>query len=208
MSPRPHLRNFLPNPDEVTWMMIRHRGSRYGDVAGSPYQPKALARWIYETAASHRRKCDRTVGGRDDRLRREGDVVAVRHALCCCPYRRRMATASDRSPIQRAARGRTEAPYSSPLNGEHRHGVFSCAGCALHLYSSDAKFDSGTGWPSFWKVMDNAVLERSDTSLGMMRNEVLCSQCGGHLGHVFDDGPRPTGLRYCMNGVAMTFAAI
>ena len=102
----------------------------------------------------------------------------------------------------------TEPPYSSPLNDEHRRGVFSCAGCALHLYSSDTKFDSGTGWPSFWKALDNAVLERPDTSLGMTRTEVLCSRCGGHLGHVFDDGPQPTGLRYCMNGVAMTFEAL
>ena len=102
----------------------------------------------------------------------------------------------------------TETPYSSPLNDEHRRGVFSCAGCALHLYSSDTKFDSGTGWPSFWKALDNAVLERPDTSLGMMRTEVLCSRCGGHLGHVFNDGPQPTGLRYCMNGVGMTFGAV
>ena len=102
----------------------------------------------------------------------------------------------------------TETPYTSPLNDEHRRGVFSCAGCALHLYSSDTKFDSGTGWPSFWKALDNAVLKRPDTSLGMMRTEVLCSQCGGHLGHVFNDGPQPTGLRYCMNGVAMTFEAL
>jgi peptide-methionine (R)-S-oxide reductase len=102
----------------------------------------------------------------------------------------------------------TEAPYSSPLNDEHRRGVFSCAGCGRHLYSSDAKFDSGTGWPSFWEPLGNAVLERPDTSLGMTRTEVLCSQCGGHLGHVFNDGPQPTGLRYCMNGVAMTFAPL
>ena len=103
----------------------------------------------------------------------------------------------------------TEAPYSSPLNDEHRHGVFSCAGCAQHLYSSDTKFDSGTGWPSFWRPLDNAVLERPDHSLlGMTRTEVLCGRCGGHLGHVFDDGPQPTGLRYCMNGVAMTFTAV
>ena len=99
----------------------------------------------------------------------------------------------------------TEAPYSSPLNDEHRRGVFSCAGCALDLFSSDTKFDSGTGWPSFWRPLDQAVLERPDNSLGMSRTEVLCRRCGGHLGHVFDDGPQPTGLRYCMNGVAMTF---
>jgi peptide-methionine (R)-S-oxide reductase len=99
----------------------------------------------------------------------------------------------------------TEAPYSSPLNDEHRHGTFSCAGCALELFSSDTKFDSGTGWPSFWRPLDGAVLERPDDSLGMARTEVLCRRCGGHLGHVFDDGPQPTGLRYCMNGVALTF---
>jgi peptide-methionine (R)-S-oxide reductase len=101
----------------------------------------------------------------------------------------------------------TETPYSSPLNDEHRTGVFSCAGCALDLFSSTTKFDSGTGWPSFWKPLDNAVTERTDDTLGMSRTEVLCRRCGGHLGHVFDDGPKPTGLRYCMNGVAMNFRA-
>ena len=99
----------------------------------------------------------------------------------------------------------TERPYSSPLNDEHRRGVFGCVGCALDLFSSDTKFDSGTGWPSFWKPLDNAVIERPDDSLLMTRTEVLCRRCGGHLGHVFDDGPQPTGLRYCMNGDAMTF---
>jgi peptide-methionine (R)-S-oxide reductase len=99
----------------------------------------------------------------------------------------------------------TETPYSSPLNDEHRSGTFGCAGCGQDLFSSTTKFDSGTGWPSFWKALDNAVLERQDNSEGMTRTEVLCSRCGGHLGHVFDDGPQPTGLRYCMNGVAMGF---
>jgi peptide-methionine (R)-S-oxide reductase len=99
----------------------------------------------------------------------------------------------------------TETPFSSPLTEEHRQGVFSCAGCALDLFSSETKFDSGTGWPSFWQPLDHAVIQRSDTTLGMVRTEVLCARCGGHLGHVFDDGPQPTGLRYCMNGVAMTF---
>ena len=99
----------------------------------------------------------------------------------------------------------TEAPYSSPLNDEHRSGTFVCAGCGQPLFSSATKFDSGTGWPSFWKALDNAVIERPDNSEGMSRTEVLCSRCGGHLGHVFDDGPQPTGLRYCMNGVAMGF---
>jgi peptide-methionine (R)-S-oxide reductase len=101
----------------------------------------------------------------------------------------------------------TERPFSSPLNKEHRKGVFACAGCALPLYSSATKFDSGTGWPSFWRALPNAVVTKSDYSLGMKRTEVLCRRCGGHLGHVFDDGPPPTGLRYCMNGLAMTFRA-
>jgi peptide-methionine (R)-S-oxide reductase len=101
----------------------------------------------------------------------------------------------------------TEEPYSSPLNDEHRTGVFGCAGCALDLFSSTTKFDSGTGWPSFWKALDDSVIERQDDSIGMSRTEVLCHRCGSHLGHVFDDGPQPTGLRYCMNGVALTFRA-
>ena len=101
----------------------------------------------------------------------------------------------------------TETPFTSPLNDEHRAGVFGCAGCALDLFSSTTKFDSGTGWPSFWKALDNSVIEQDDSSLGMSRTEVLCQRCGSHLGHVFDDGPQPTGLRYCMNGDAMKFRA-
>ena len=102
----------------------------------------------------------------------------------------------------------TEAPCTSPLNNEHRKGVFACAGCKLDLFASDTKFDSGTGWPSFWKPLPKAVEEDSDRSLFMVRTKVSCHRCGGHLGHVFDDGPKPTGLRYCMNGVAMTFRPI
>ena len=101
--------------------------------------------------------------------------------------------------------GGTEHPFSSPLNNEHRRGTFACAGCALSLFSSANKFDSGTGWPSFWRALPHAVVTRSDRSLVMERTEVLCARCGGHLGHVFDDGPRPTGLRYCMNGLALKF---
>ena len=99
----------------------------------------------------------------------------------------------------------TEPPGSSPLNNEHRAGTFACAGCDLPLFSSKTKFDSGTGWPSFWQPLPNAVGEQKDTSFFMTRTEVHCRRCGGHLGHVFEDGPPPTGLRYCMNGVAMTF---
>jgi len=99
----------------------------------------------------------------------------------------------------------TERPYSSPLNDEHRDGVFACAGCQQALFSSSAKFDSHTGWPSFTAPLQNAVGTRRDGTLGMERTEVHCHRCGGHLGHVFPDGPAPTGLRYCMNGVAMSF---
>ena len=99
----------------------------------------------------------------------------------------------------------TERPFSSPLDKEKRAGVYSCAGCALPLFSSSTKFNSGTGWPSFWQPLDKAVDEAEDTTFGMRRVEVLCRRCGGHLGHVFDDGPKPTGLRYCMNGLALNF---
>jgi peptide-methionine (R)-S-oxide reductase len=99
----------------------------------------------------------------------------------------------------------TEHPFTSPLLNEHRRGTFVCAGCVLPLFSSTTKFDSGTGWPSFWKALPNAVITRSDRSLLAERTEVLCARCGGHLGHIFDDGPRPTGLRYCMNGLALKF---
>ncbi|QXQ06269.1 peptide-methionine (R)-S-oxide reductase MsrB [Sphingosinicellaceae bacterium] len=101
----------------------------------------------------------------------------------------------------------TERPFTSPLNDEHRKGVFTCAGCALPLFASDTKFDSHTGWPSFFRPLDHAVLTTTDTAFMMERTEVHCRRCGGHLGHVFDDGPPPTGKRYCMNGVAMKFAA-
>jgi peptide-methionine (R)-S-oxide reductase len=99
----------------------------------------------------------------------------------------------------------TERPYSSPLNAEHRAGTFSCAGCRLAAFSSRTKFDSHTGWPSFWAPLDHAIATREDRSFGESRTEVHCRRCGGHLGHVFDDGPKPTGLRYCMNGLAMNF---
>ena len=123
---------------------------------------------------------------------------------------RGLTDAQWRARLQPAAyavlrRHATERPYSSPLNEEHRRGVFSCAGCALPLFRSEWKFESGTGWPSFYRVINQNIGRRTDRSLGMVRTEYHCAQCLGHQGHVFNDGPRPTGLRYCNNGVALTF---
>lgn len=100
----------------------------------------------------------------------------------------------------------TERAGTSPLNREKRDGVFQCAGCGQPLFSAETKYESGTGWPSFWEPLPGAVGTSVDRKLFQERTEVHCSRCGGHLGHVFDDGPAPSGLRYCMNGVAMTFA--
>lgn len=99
----------------------------------------------------------------------------------------------------------TERPFSSPLDLNFKKGGYSCAGCDLANFSSDTKYDSRTGWPSFWRPLPGAVLTQADNSDGDMRTEVHCSRCGGHLGHVFADGPKPTGLRYCMNGVSLKF---
>ena len=115
---------------------------------------------------------------------------------------RRLLTPEQYAVLRQEA---TETAFSSALDKEWRAGTYACAGCALDLFSSKTKFDSGTGWPSFYRPLPNAVATREDHSLFMDRTEVHCRRCGGHLGHVFDDGPPPTGLRYCMNGVALTF---
>ena len=99
----------------------------------------------------------------------------------------------------------TERAWSSPLNKEKRKGIFTCAGCNLPLFSSAMKFDSGTGWPSFWKPLPNAIATSRDAAFGMVRVEEHCRRCGGHLGHIFDDGPPPTGKRHCINGLSLNF---
>lgn len=101
----------------------------------------------------------------------------------------------------------TEPPFSSPLLKEHRAGVFACAGCALPLFSSKTKFESGTGWPSFWAAIPGATATATDRKIGIERIEEHCRRCGGHLGHIFDDGPKPTGKRHCINGLALKFVA-
>ena len=130
-------------------------------------------------------------------------AAAVRFSVNLTPAQWRRKLGAQRYAVLREAS--TERPFSSPLNSEHRKGTFVCAGCSLPLFSSATKFESGTGWPSFWKPLPRAVVTRPDRSLLMERTEVLCARCGGHLGHVFEDGPKPTGLRYCMNGLALNF---
>jgi peptide-methionine (R)-S-oxide reductase len=115
---------------------------------------------------------------------------------------RKMLTADQYAVLRQEG---TERPFTSPLLHEERAGTFACAGCDLPLFSSKTKFDSGTGWPSFWAPLDNAISTAEDKSFGMTRTAVMCRRCVGHLGHVFDDGPKPTGLRYCMNGLALKF---
>ena len=116
-----------------------------------------------------------------------------------------MASTADAATICCPPEAAYRAPGSSLLNHERRAGIFVCAGCDLPLYSSETKFESGTGWPSFWQPLDNAIETLLERWFFMTQTEVHCRRCGGHLGHVFEDGPKPTGLRYCMNGVAMKF---
>jgi peptide-methionine (R)-S-oxide reductase len=117
---------------------------------------------------------------------------------------RRMLSPAAYAVLRRSS---TERPGSSPLNRERRRGTYRCAGCSNPVYSSTTKFESGTGWPSFYAPIAGAIGTRADNSMFSARTEVHCARCGGHLGHVFDDGPRPTGKRYCMNGAALTFRA-
>ena len=155
-------------------------------------------------------------------IKQSFSAVVIASAICLTSYRFGFAdTADEKLEIIRTdgewkklltpeqylvlRRRGTERAYSSPLEKEHRKGTFSCAGCDLPLFSSETKFDSGTGWPSFYEPLPNAVRTLIDHELIYPRTEVHCRRCGGHLGHVFEDGPQPTGLRYCMNGVALKF---
>ncbi|HTH99273.1 MAG TPA: peptide-methionine (R)-S-oxide reductase MsrB [Stellaceae bacterium] len=118
---------------------------------------------------------------------------------------RKLLTSHQYSILREAG---TEYPFTSPLLDEHRHGIFQCAGCAHPLFSSETKYDSGTGWPSFWAPLKDSIGTERNDSFGFSRIAVHCATCGGHLGHVFEDGPKPTGLRYCMNGVALKFEPV
>ena len=136
-------------------------------------------------------------------LGRSTDAVAARFAVTKSAAEWRRQLGPERYRILREAG--TERAYTSPLNKEKRRGTYRCAGCTNPLFASTTKYESGTGWPSFYRALPKAVATRTDRMLGMERVEVLCARCGGHLGHVFRDGPRPTGLRYCMNGLALRF---
>jgi len=137
--------------------------------------------------------------GRDD------SAQAAKYPLTLTPAQWKAKLTPQQYAILREAS--TERPFTSPLNKEHRAGIFLCAGCDQKLFSSKTKFESGTGWPSFWRPLPRAIGTSTDRMLGYSRTEVHCARCGGHLGHVFEDGPAPTGLRYCMNGAAMKFVA-
>jgi peptide-methionine (R)-S-oxide reductase len=136
-------------------------------------------------------------------LAASGKPPAATYQVTHTPAEWRRRLGSQRFHILREAG--TERAFTSPLLNEKRKGTYACAGCALPLFSSAAKYDSGTGWPSFYQPLENAVGESTDHLLGYARTEVHCRRCGGHLGHVFNDGPPPTGLRYCMNGVSLVF---
>jgi peptide-methionine (R)-S-oxide reductase len=142
------------------------------------------------------------MGGRSSTVE-TGELASETFAVTKTDEQWRRALTDEQYYVLR--RGGTEWSFSSPLNKEKRRGTFSCAACGHPLFSSETKYESGTGWPSFWQPLDGAIATRVDRSWLMVRTEVHCAHCGGHLGHVFPDGPRPTGLRYCMNGVALTF---
>ena len=156
----------------------------------------------------------------EDRLTRRallaaggGTLAATALAIAAPAYAKNQVTMTDAAWRSKLGPDRfrilrqagTERAWSSPLNKEKRKGIFACAGCDLPLFSSAAKFESGTGWPSFWKALPNAIATSRDSAFGMVRVEEHCRRCGGHLGHIFDDGPPPTGKRHCINGLSLKF---
>ena len=134
-----------------------------------------------------------------------GGVATRSRRTCRSKIRRGVEAALTPQQYVVLRKAGTERPWSSPFNNEKRRGTFSCAACSHKLFDADTKFESGSGWPSFFEGLEGGIMERADLSMGMLRTETLCANCGGHLGHSFPDGPRPTGIRYCMNGVSLKF---
>ena len=178
---------------------VKHDRAGAGNFIGDT---DAVGRWDQFVLGMRQHKCR---GG--DAAQRQQRRIGDQRTTPCVLRRRALAASETFRQFRVLRQHGTERPGSSELNREKRPGTFLCAGCGQPLFSSDTKYESGSGWPSFWAPLDGGVATREDRSLMMARTEVLCSRCQGHLGHVFPDGPRPTGQRFCMNGAALRFQA-